>query len=89
MCDMRTMSLISLGFGLISVGALSLAVATDYWLFTQEPLYMDYPGMEMNTTEPQMFLVKIHSGLWRACTYYDDLPGKVIVVKNLYLCCDF
>ena len=35
-CGTRALSLISLGFGLVATGALSLAVATDYWLFTVE-----------------------------------------------------
>ena len=37
-CSTRALSLISLGFGLVATGALSLAVATDYWLFTIEPI---------------------------------------------------
>lgn len=35
-CGTRALSLMSLGFGLVATGALSLAVATDYWLFTVE-----------------------------------------------------
>jgi len=37
-CGSRSLSLVSLGFGLVATGALSLAVATDYWLFTVEPV---------------------------------------------------
>jgi len=37
-CGARALSLLSLGFGLIATGALSLAVATDYWLFTVEQI---------------------------------------------------
>jgi len=37
-CSTRALSLTSLGFGLVATGALSLAVATDYWLFTVEPI---------------------------------------------------
>jgi len=37
-CGTRALSLVSLGFGLVATGALSLAVATDYWLFTVEPV---------------------------------------------------
>jgi hypothetical protein len=40
-CGTRSLSLVSLGFGLVATGALSLAVATDYWLFTVEPLVPD------------------------------------------------
>ena len=37
--------MISLTFGLASTGALLLAVATDYWLYTSEP--MDFENMVM------------------------------------------
>jgi len=40
-CGTRALSLTSLGFGLVATGALSLAVATDYWLFTVELIYPD------------------------------------------------
>jgi len=40
-CTTRALSLTSLGFGLVATGALSLAVATDYWLFTVEPVIPD------------------------------------------------
>lgn len=40
-CGTRALSLTSLGFGLVATGALSLAVATDYWLFTVEPIIPD------------------------------------------------
>ena len=36
--SLRVLSLLSLAFGLVATGALSLAVATDYWLFTTEPM---------------------------------------------------
>ena len=42
---MRTLTLISLTFGLAATGALLLAVATDYWLYTSEP--MDFENMVM------------------------------------------
>jgi len=48
-CSTRALSLISLGFGLVATGALSLAVATDYWLFTVEPLI---PGADGIITGP-------------------------------------
>ena len=75
MCDMRGQALLALTFGLVSVGALALAVSTDFWLYTQEPWYTVVEFNGENFT--QMVEVKIHSGLWRACTYYDDLPGKI------------
>ena len=37
-CGERALSLISLTFGLVAAGALALAVATDFWLFTIEPI---------------------------------------------------
>jgi len=44
-CGTRALSLTSLGFGLVATGALSLAVATDYWLFTVEPVIPDPESM--------------------------------------------
>jgi len=41
-CGTRALSLTSLGFGLVATGALSLAVATDYWLFTVEPVAVKF-----------------------------------------------
>ena len=38
---MRTLSVVSLVLGLAAVGTLALAVATDYWLFTVEPITAD------------------------------------------------
>ncbi len=38
---MKTLPLISLILGLGSIGALALAVATDYWLFSVEPITTD------------------------------------------------
>jgi len=43
-CGTRALSLTSLGFGLVATGALSLAVATDYWLFTVEPVPATMPS---------------------------------------------
>jgi len=66
-CGSRALSLTSLGFGLVATGALSLAVATDYWLFTVEmiiptaadmtgpndtaALVAEYEGQELGVTE--------------------------------------
>ena len=50
---MRTLTLISLGFGLASVGTLFLAIATDYWLFTSEPV--DFESMILGG-EPEVGL---------------------------------
>ena len=51
---MRTLTLISLGFGLASVGALFLAIATDYWLFTSEPV--DFESMVLEGQSEVCFL---------------------------------
>lgn len=59
---MRTLSLISLAFGLVATGVLALAVATDFWLFTSEPWTIpQFPNVTV--------LLKAHSGLWRSCVY--------------------
>jgi len=54
-CTTRALSLTSLGFGLVATGALSLAVATDYWLFTMEPIVLESADMiiEPNDTAAQ------------------------------------
>ncbi len=94
---MRTLTLISLTFGLASTGALLLAVATDYWLYTSEPVNIEemmmngqsdvseeeFPlesvdGMKdeylMNESLPMIVpeAIKLHSGLWRVCVYYEE-----------------
>ena len=51
-CGARSLSLVSLGFGLVATGALSLAVATDYWLFTVEPIVPD-PHFTSTANESQ------------------------------------
>ena len=86
--EMRTLSLTSLTFGLVAMGGLSLAVATDYWLYSSEPypLYIPDPTpTNPNRTQEIMVTVKFHSGLWRACPYYDDLPGKLKQLSFLFL----
>ena len=98
---MRTLTLISLGLGLASVGMLFLAIVTDYWLFTSEPLDFenmimngqseiseeDFPPDTLQGIDGDIFLnesiklpavIKLHSGLWRVCVYYEDL-GKYCV----------
>ncbi len=95
---MRTLTLVALGFGLASVGALFLAIATDYWLFTSEPVDFEkmilggqseiskdeFPPDTIQGFDDEVFLnesvpmifptaIKIHSGLWRVCVYYEDL----------------
>ncbi len=95
---MRGLSYISLGLGLAATGTLALAVATDYWLYSSEPVDFEqmilqghselgednFPeaglveGLEepflMNESLPMILpnAVKLHSGLWRVCVYYED-----------------
>ena len=80
MCDMHGQSLVALTFGLVGVGALALAVSTDFWLYTGEA-WLTTIEFD-NETFQETVEVKIHSGLWRACTYYDDLPGKDVQDKS-------
>jgi len=50
-CDERGLGHLSLVFGLLAVGTLSLSVATDFWLFTTEgldPTMMMQDGMSMS-----------------------------------------
>ena len=37
-CGQRALSMASLAFGLVATGGLALAVATDFWLYTSEPI---------------------------------------------------
>jgi hypothetical protein len=39
-CNARSLSLCSLGFGLLATGALALAVSTDYWIYTMEKVVL-------------------------------------------------
>lgn len=86
-CGARVLSLVSLTFGLVAAGALSLAVATDYWLFTVEQIIPEAENITeidgeaesetMSAVMPdQPVLVHLHSGLWRACIIND--PGNLI-----------
>ena len=69
-CRTRLLGLFALVMGLISCGALALAVTTDYWLHTEEPFYMD------NGTF--ICLLHINSGLWRGC--FQCQYGKCVCV---------
>lgn len=55
-CSARFLSVFSLVFGLLAVGALSLAVTTDYWLNTTEalrelsiPQAVEQPSLSLST----------------------------------------
>lgn len=83
-CGARVLSLVSLTFGLVASGALSLAVATDFWLFTVE--YVIPPpdnetelatgsGSSLPPVDQQEpITIYMHSGLWRLCII--NPPGK-------------
>ena len=72
MLSTRAFHLTALVLGLIAAGALTIAIVTDYWIFTSEPIKIVAEGLwEM------MVVVKTHSGLWRSCTYNDGLPGEL------------
>ena len=101
MVKMALLSFVSLALGLAATGVLSLAIVTDYWLYTSEPLDFesmvmdinpalpsedfspdavqglapDYTGM--NDTSPILLpqAIKLHSGLWRVCVYYEGEEG--------------
>ncbi len=60
-------SVLALSFGLLATVALALAVSTDYWLFTCEPIQENYSIN--NVSFPIRMSIKLHSGLWRMCVY--------------------
>ena len=71
-CTPRMRSLVSLVFALGATGALALAIATDYWLWTSEALYSDMlPAEVANSSSEKNFWINAHSGLWRLCIVYD------------------
>ncbi len=55
----RTLSYITLVFGLAASGALTFAVTTDHWLVTTEP-------MELENVTDRVYVTS-NSGLWRMC----------------------
>jgi len=74
-CGTRTLSLTSLGFGLVATGALSLAVATDYWLYTVEMV-----EIKLNDTTVTMGMAAAYEELElddidAAGPLSDDLPA--------------
>lgn len=48
-------------------GLLSIAVSTDYWLFTSEK-------NKDNGTVPGAVYTHVYSGLWHRCEYKGNLP---------------
>src|SRR5260221_14454675 len=92
-CGARAFSLLSLTFGLMAAGALSLAVATDFWVYTSEtfPLSSDNETEDMSTavsgTDFVSVTINMHSGLWRMCII--NIPGGcdiwLVLIKILWL----
>ena len=99
---MAMLTFVSLALGLVATGVLSLAVATDYWLYSSEPLDFENMVMDANPALPEEDFapdelqglgqeytgmddaspillptsIKLHSGLWRVCVYYEGEEGK-------------
>ncbi|XP_048764459.1 voltage-dependent calcium channel gamma-5 subunit-like isoform X1 [Ostrea edulis] len=65
-CGAKALTLSSFVLGAISIGTLSLSVATDSWLFTEED--MDCVIENITVKLP----VKVRSGLFRFCTIGSD-----------------
>ncbi len=84
-CTKHEISIAALALGLFSTCALALAVATDFWLYTSEPVAgeerFEVDPLTNETIEMPPMYVSVHSGLWRVCVvieYY--LPGKCVTV---------
>ena len=77
-CEVRMLNYASLVMGLMSFGALSLAVATDFWLYTSEPVTISLDSfnssMDGGESPDQLpvIVVNCYSGLWRFCVFYPD-----------------
>ena len=82
-CGNRALSLTSLALGLLALGTLSLAVATDYWLFTHEP----YIPKDLPKNDTQILNVNMHSGLWRFCLF-DEFGGECALLYQPISLCD-
>lgn len=74
-CGAKVLTLISFVLGAISIGTLSLSVATDSWLFTEEEMECEVDNITV------MVPVQVRSGLFRFCTIYSEMnSGKGIVL---------
>jgi len=70
-CGERGLGHLSLVFGLLAVGTLSLSVATDFWLFTTEAL--DPSMLEGDTPIPSPPSPELPAPPSDVGYYYDDL----------------
>ena len=70
---MNSLTFVPITFGLVSVVFLAVAMGTDYWLFTVEPIrrqnITSAYGEIIETETSEKFQ---HLGLWRVCTYHDQ-----------------
>lgn len=66
-CGAKVLTLISFVLGAISIGTLSLSVATDSWLFTEEEMECEVDNITV------MVPVQVRSGLFRFCTIYSEM----------------
>lgn len=57
----------------VAMGCLLIAVATDHWLYTHDEINHNWIDKATNVTWFAPAEVKVHSGLWRACTYFYDV----------------
>ena len=67
-CQIRLLSIFALVMGLISCASLTLAIAMDYWLLTEEPIRQMHP--EQGTYVEISMILYINTGLWRGCFRY-------------------
>ncbi|XP_061166057.1 voltage-dependent calcium channel gamma-5 subunit-like [Saccostrea echinata] len=73
-CGAKALTLSSFVLGAISIATLSLSVATDSWLFTEEE--MDCVIENMTVKLP----VNVRSGLFRFCTVYLDADDDCVTM---------
>ncbi|XP_056017193.1 voltage-dependent calcium channel gamma-5 subunit-like isoform X2 [Ostrea edulis] len=77
-CGAKALTLSSFVLGAISIGTLSLSVATDSWLFTEED--MDCVIENITVKLP----VKVRSGLFRFCTIGSDEDAGANRVSTVF-----
>ena len=61
------MALVALVMGLLSAGALAIATAVDYWIFTDEPHILKATE-DRNAT---ILYFHFNAGLWQGCYNYE------------------
>ena len=71
-CGAKALTLSSFVLGAISIGTLSLSVATDSWLFTDEDMVIGNETIKIQ--------VQVRSGLFRFCTITESGRSHVVVV---------